>query len=236
MRLPVVPPQVCRTWGVESVSKFKLSRPVLCLITDPASPDLIQAAEIALSAGVNMLQLRGHQLSAADMYALALTLRSLCQRYAAAFIVNDCVDVGLAVGAEGFQLGRRSLPLSVVHQLVGEDYLLGASVHSHEEAQAAVAKGADFLIAGTIFASRSHPGELPSGLDLLRNIKQALPTYPLLAIGGITPENAGQAMAAGADGVAVISAIFGATDIAHAVHKLCTAIGLQYGPYDPERK
>jgi thiamine-phosphate diphosphorylase len=119
---------------------------------------------------------------------------------------------------------------------VGEDYLLGASVHSQEEAQAAVAKGADFLIAGTIFASRSHPGELPSGLDLLRNIKQMLPTYPLLAIGGITPENAGQAMAAGADGVAVISAIFGATDMARAVHELRTAIDLQHGPYHPLKR
>ena len=211
------------------MSKFKLSRPVLCLITDPDSPNLIQAAEIALSAGVNMVQLRGHQLSAADMYTLALTLRPLCQRYAAAFIVNDRVDVGLAVGTEGFQLGRRSLPLPVVRQLVGEDYLLGASVHSQEEAQVAVANGADFLIAGTIFASRSHPGGPPSGLNLLRNIKQALPTYPLLAIGGITPENAGQAIAAGADGVAVISAILGATGIARAVQELCTTIGLQHG-------
>jgi thiamine-phosphate pyrophosphorylase len=226
MPLPVAPPQVCRTWGVERVSKFKLSRPLLCLVTDPNSPALVQAAEIALSAGVNMLQLRGHQLSAADMYTLALTLRPLCQRYAAAFVINDRVDVGLAVRAEGFQLGRRSLPLPIVRRLAGEDYLLGASAHSQEEAQAAVANGADFLIAGTIFASRSHPGEPPSGLNLLIDIKRAFPTSPLLAIGGITPENAGQAMAAGADGVAVISAILDATDVACAVHELRIAIGL----------
>lgn len=173
-----------------------------------------------------MVQLRGHQLSAADMYTLALTLHPLCQRYAAACIINDRVDVGLAVRAEGFQLGRRSLPLPMVRQLAGEDYLLGASVHSQEEARAAVANGADFLIAGTIFASHSHPGEPPSGLDLLHDIKQTLPAYPLLAIGGITSENAEQAMVAGADGVAVISAILGATDVACAVRELRTAIGL----------
>jgi thiamine-phosphate pyrophosphorylase len=208
------------------VNKFELNRPLLCLITDPDMPGLLQAVEIALSAGVNMVQLRGHQLSAAQMYALALALRPLCERYAAAFIVNDRVDVGLAVEAEGFQLGKRSLPLPVVHQLVGADYLLGASVHSREEAQAAVADGADFLIVGTIFASRSHPGQPPSGPELLRDIKQALPTYPLLAVGGITRENAERVMEAGADGVAVISAILGAPDITQAVRELRTAIGL----------
>lgn len=134
--------------------------------------------------------------------------------------------MGLAVRAEGVQLGRRSLPLPVVRQLAGEDYLLGASTHSQEEAQVAVANGADFLIAGTIFASRSHLNEPPSGLDLLQDIKQALPTYPLLAIGGITAENAGRAMATGADGVAVISAILDATDVVRAVYELRTAIGL----------
>lgn len=173
-----------------------------------------------------MLQLRGHQLPAADLYALALALRPLCQRYAAAFIVNDRVDVGLAVAAEGFQLGRRSLPLPVVRQLAGEDYLLGASVHSREEAQAEAANGADFLLAGTIFASRSHPGQPTRGPSLLRDIKQALPTYPLLAVGGITRENAGQAMEAGADGVAIISAILGAADVGRAVQEVRTAIGL----------
>jgi thiamine-phosphate diphosphorylase len=208
------------------VSKFKLSRPLLCLITDPTMPDLVQAVEIALSAGINMLQLRGHQLFAADMYALALSLRPLCQRYSAAFIVNDRVDVGLAVRADGFQLGRRSLPLPVVRQLIGEDYLLGASVHSREEAQAAVAHGADFLIAGTIFSSRSHPGQPVSGPDLLCAIKQALPAHPLLAVGGITQENAGRVMEAGVDGIAVISAILGAANVARAVQELRTAIGL----------
>lgn len=213
-------------WGVDGVSKLKLKCPLLCLITDPEVPDLVKIVETALSAGITMLQLRGHQLSAAQLHRLALAVGPLCQHYKAVFIINDRVDVGLAAGADGFQLGRHSLPLAVVHQLVGEDYLLGASVHSLEEARTAVASGADFLLAGTIFPSRSHPGGPTTGPSLLRGIKQILPTFPLLAVGGITTANAGRAMAAGADGVAVISAILGAVDVTHAVRELRTKIGL----------
>src|SRR6266849_5869619 len=163
---------------------FELRRPQLCLITDPTVPSLPEIVEAALAVGVTMLQLRGHQLSAAQLYTLALQLRPRCRYYGAAFIVNDRLDVGLAVEADGFQLGKRSLPLHVARQVVGTRYLLGASVPSLEEAQAAVADGADFLLAGTIFASPSHPGEPTSGPGLLRAIKQAFPSCFVLAVGG----------------------------------------------------
>ncbi|HWS82674.1 MAG TPA: thiamine phosphate synthase [Ktedonobacteraceae bacterium] len=202
------------------MSAFELRRLQLCLITDPTIPNLPEIVEVALAAGVTMLQLRGHQLSAAELYALALQLRPRCQEYGAAFIVNDRLDVGLAVNADGFQLGKRSLPLPVARQVVGRRYLLGASVHSLEEAQAAVTDGADFLLAGTIFASPSHPGEPTSGPGLLREIKQIYPSGFVLAIGGITAANAKQVMEAGADGVAVISAIFGAKDVRKAIEKI----------------
>jgi thiamine-phosphate diphosphorylase len=117
-----------------------------------------------------------------------------------------------------------TLPLQAARRLVGKDALLGASVHTQAEAQAAVANGADFLIAGTIYPSSSHPGMAGNGTSLLSTIKQALPTCPLLAIGGITSANAAEVMAAGADGIAVISAIFAATDIAQAVHDLRMAM------------
>lgn len=209
------------------MSKLRLTFPLLCLITDPEVPDLVTRVEAALSAGVNMLQLRGHALPAAELHRLALAVRPLCHRYGAIFIVNDRIDVGLAVGADGFQLGARSLPLETARRLIGEDYLLGVSVHSCEEALAAGAGGADFLLAGTIFASHTHPKEPPSGTDLLSAIKQTLPTCPLLAIGGITHTNTRQVMQAGADGIAVISAILGAADTEQAVNELRTAINLQ---------
>jgi thiamine-phosphate diphosphorylase len=208
------------------VGKPTLTYPLLCLITDPAVPNLVTRVETALSAGVNMLQLRGHTLSAAEVYRLALVLRPLCQRHQAIFLINDRIDVGLVTGADGFQLGVRSLPLAVARQLIGEDYLLGASVHSCEEALVAKAGGADFLLAGTIFASHTHLGEPPRGTDLLNAIKQRLPTCPVLAIGGITQANAKRVMEAGADGIAVISAILGSDNVKQAVSELLTAIDL----------
>jgi thiamine-phosphate pyrophosphorylase len=206
------------------VSAFELGIPQLCLITDPTVPNLPEIVETALAAGVTMLQLRGHQLSAAELYASALQLRPRCRQYGAALIINDRLDVGLAVEADGFQLGKRSLPLHAARQVVGTRYLLGASVHSLEEAQAAVADGADFLLAGTIFASPSHPGEPTSGLGLLHAIKQAFPSCFVLAVGGITVAMAKQAMEAGADGVAVISAILGAKDVKKAVEQIKSVI------------
>ncbi len=204
------------------MSRFELKRPQLCLITDPTILNLPEIVEKALAAGVTMLQLRGHQLSAAELYSLAMQLRPLCQQYGASFIVNDRLDVGLAVEADGFQLGKRSLPLRIARQVVGTRYLLGASVHSLEDAQAAVADGADFLLAGTIFASSSHlgAGEPTSGPGLLRAIKQAFPSCFVLAVGGITAATARQAMGAGADGVGVISAILKAKDVQKAVEEL----------------
>lgn len=206
------------------MGKLQLPHPTLCLITDPAVPDLVTKVEAALSAGVNMVQLRGHQLQAIELYRLALALHPLCQRYQAAFIVNDRIDVGLAAGVDGFQLGTRSLPLAAARLLIGEEYLLGASVHSCEQALAA--GEADFLLVGTIFPSSTHPGEPPCGTGLLYEIKQLLPTYPLLAVGGITSTNAGQAMRAGADGIAVITAILSAANVEQAVSELGAAIDL----------
>ena len=208
------------------MGKRTLPHPTLGLITDPTVPDLVTKVEAALSAGVNMVQLRGHQLQAIELYRLALALHPLCQRYQAAFIVNDRIDVGLAAGADGFQLGMRSLPLAAARLLIGEDYLLGASVHSCEQALAAAGE-ADFLLVGTIFPSSTHPGEPPCGTALLYEIKQLLPTYPLLAVGGITGANAGQAMQAGADGIAVITALLSAANVEQAVSELCAAMHLE---------
>lgn len=208
------------------MSKPALTPPLLCLITNPTMPDLLKKVERALTAGVNMLQLRGHQLSAAELYRLAFVLHPICRQSSSLLIVNDRIDVGLAIGADGFQLGARSLPLAIGRHLVGEEHLLGVSIHSCAEAQEAVASGADFLLAGTIFPSRSHPGEPTAGCDLLRSIKQRCPAHPLLAIGGITTANAHQVIEAGADGIAVISAILDAPDIEQAVSDLKRVIHL----------
>ncbi len=207
-------------------SKRELYRPQLCLVTDPTVPDLIHKVELAIDAGITMLQIRGPQLSTHRLYNLAQALGPRCQRYGVTFIVNDRIDVGLVIQADGFQLGRRSLPVARARDLVGPQYLLGVSVHTASEASTALAQGADFLLAGTIFASRSHPGEQACGLQLLQILKEAHPDVPMLAIGGITSENASEVMAAGADGIAVISAILNTQQVTRAVKALRYAIGL----------
>lgn len=206
------------------MDKPRLAFPLLALVTDLAVPDLIARIEAALASGVNMVQLRGHRLAARELYTLALSIEPLCRRYQATFIVNDRLDVGQAVGADGLQLGSRSLPLSVARQLVGERHLLGASVHSRTKAQHALKNGADFLLVGTIYPSRSHPDEPGRGPHLVRAIRQALPTVPMIAIGGITAANAAQVIEAGADGIAVISAILAAPDVEQATQALYAAI------------
>jgi len=204
----------------------KLQKPQLCLVTDPTVPDLAHRVEIALDAGITMLQVRGPQLSAHQLYDLALDLCPLCQHYGATCIINDRIDVGLAVQAHGFQLGQNSLPIATVRDFVGPDYLLGASVHNLDEARNALLQEADFLLAGTIFDSRSHPGEPTSGLTFLSAVKQAYAQSMLLAIGGISADNAREVMDAGADGIAVISAVLSTQHVGRAVSVLRRAIGL----------
>jgi|SRR5579884_1345562 len=239
--------------------KVQIQVPQLCLVTDPTVPDLLARIKQALEAGITMLQLRGHNLPASYIYELAQALGPLCRQHGTLFIVNDRIDVALATGADGVQLGGRSLPPMAARMLIFQNpqtdrrnsentlqaptppgpydsnrsisttssgFALGVSVHSLAQARTAIEQGADFLIAGTIFASRSHPDRPAAGTELLRQIKQHAPSLPILGIGGINATNAEQVMEAGADGIAVISAILLAEDIAHSVQELRRNVGL----------
>ncbi|MBX5458835.1 MAG: thiamine phosphate synthase [Thermogemmatispora sp.] len=201
--------------------------PLLCLVTDEQHPALVEIARQALEAGIDLLQLRGPSLSAARLYELAVILGPLARQHGARLIINDRLDVALAVGADGVQLGRRSLPLAAARTLLqrcGQSLLLGASVHSLAEAEEAVAAGADYLLAGTIFPSPSHPGQAGAGVELLERLRARWPRLPLLAIGGLSATNAARVIEAGADGIAVISAIYGAASVAQAVDALRQAL------------
>ncbi|WP_376796430.1 thiamine phosphate synthase [Thermogemmatispora sp.] len=209
-------------------------RPLLCLVTDERHPACEEVARQALEAGIDWLQVRGPGLPAARLYELASRLGPLARRRGARLIVNDRLDVALAVDADGVQLGRRSLPLATARALLrrcGRALWLGASVHSLAEAGQAVAAGADYLLAGTIFPSSSHPGEAVAGIELIRRLRACWPRVPLLAIGGVSAANAAQVIEAGADGVAVISAIYGAADVVQAVHSLRQALAA--APWPP---
>lgn len=205
-------------------SRPVLPLPIVMLVTDRhACGDrrLEDVVEAALEGGVNVIQLREKDLPARDLLALATRLRQIVGSQAL-LLVNDRVDVALAAGAHGVQLGRDALPTDTARSLF-PDGLIGRSVHDVAHAAEGVAAGADLLLVGTMFASRSHPGTTPTGPSLLRKIT-AITSLPLVGIGGITPANARQVIAAGASGAAAISAIALAPDPKDAAARLVGAI------------
>jgi thiamine-phosphate pyrophosphorylase len=168
--------------------------------------------EAALRGGTRAFQLREKDLSPRELYPLALEMRQLTQTYGARLLINDRVDVALAVDADGVHLTTTSLPASIARRVLGPERLIGVSTHTLTEAQAAADEGADFLVFGPVFFTPSKaPYGQPVGLDALRAVRAAV-NVPILAIGGVKKANLDQVLAAGADGIAVISAIISADD------------------------
>jgi thiamine-phosphate pyrophosphorylase len=202
-----------------------LNLPALCLVTDrhrctgrPLEDVVVQAVE----GGVGMVQLRERDLSADALFAVAKRIREIT-RGRALFFVNDRVDVALAVGADGVQLPESGLPVEAVRRVAGDRLLVGRSVHDVEGAVAAEADGADLLIAGSVFATASHPGHEPERIELLHKLSERV-GVPYLGIGGVTMENVGVVMEAGASGVAVITAVTESDDPQLAAHDLAGKI------------
>jgi thiamine-phosphate pyrophosphorylase len=203
----------------------KLTIPCLALVTDRSlcrTLSLEEAVAQAVEGGANLVQLREKDLPAAELLALAGKLRAVTQDRAL-FLVNDRLDVALACAADGVHLPERGLPVAAARRLAGEAFVVGRSVHSVAEAVRAQEEGADYVQVGTIFASRSHPDQPVAGLGLLEAVAAAV-SIPILAVGGITAENVGEAMAAGASGAAVISAILGAPSPLEAARTLAEAM------------
>jgi thiamine-phosphate pyrophosphorylase len=187
----------------------------LYVVTDrqlTAGRPLRLVVEAALRGGARAFQLREKDLAPRELYPLALEMRQLTQTYGASLLINDRVDLALAVDADGVHLTTGSLPAMVARQLLGPSRLIGVSTHSVAEAQRAAEDGADFIVFGPVFytPSKASYGE-PVGLDALRAVRAAV-TIPMLAIGGVKEANLNQVLAAGADGIAVISAIISAED------------------------
>lgn len=178
----------------------------------------------ALAGGATAIQLREKGMSAREMVELGREIRNLTRESGAAFIVNDRLDVALAVEADGVHIGQKDLPAQVARKLLGPGKILGVSTGTVLEARQAVADGADYLGVGSIFATKSKgdAGE-PIGLAGLKAIRAAV-DVPIIAIGGIDAGNVAEVIAAGADGVAVVSAVIGAQDVAAAARELLSAI------------
>lgn len=204
--------------------------PSLMLITDRSrlrGRSLVEAASQAVDGGVTVVQLREKDLSGGELYDLAVTVHAVL-RGRALLVINDRIDVAIASGADGVHLPEHTLPLQKLRDYVGDACIVGRSVHNVEAAVRAEAEGADYLLAGAVYETASHPGQAAAGVDLVRAVADAV-RAPVLAVGGITAERVAEVVAAGADGIAVIGAILDAEDPQPAARALRQALDEAYG-------
>ncbi len=210
---------------MNNASPSSLPHPIVALVTDrnlAGGPDaLVDAVARAVDNGVNLVQMREKDLPDAVQLELAQRLREVTNGKALLFI-NDSVSIAEASGADGVQLSENSRSITSARARAARPLLIGRSVHGVDAAREAAAQGANLLVVGTVYDSPTHPGQPPAGVGLIGWCAQ--PGVPVLGIGGITAQNAGAVMQAGASGVAVISAILGAPNPAGAATQLAAAI------------
>lgn len=202
----------------------------LYLVTDAAlagARGVLAVVQAAVAGGVSAVQLRDKSADSRALLAQAQELGAWLRPRGVTFIVNDRVDVALACGADGVHVGPRDLPCAAVRRLAGPGLLVGVSVGSVSEAVQAARDGADYLGVSPVFATPTKPDAPPAaGLEGLRAIRAAV-RLPLVAIGGLHPGNAAEALRAGADGLAVVSAIMAAADPAAVARQLRTILKLR---------
>lgn len=192
------------------------------LVTDEAclhGRPLLKCVEEALAAGVTLVQYRAKATDGGVLYAEACRLKELCDKYNVPLIINDRLDIALAVGAAGVHLGQDDLPCAVARRLLGENFIIGVSAHNPAEAVQAVSEGADYLGCGAVFGTATKHDVAKLGLENLRAIRKAV-AVPMVGIGGITADNYAEVLATGADGAAIVSGILAQDDIGAVVKKL----------------
>ena len=199
----------------------------LYVVTDEMLSHGKSHAEIAYEAvlgGASIIQLRDKTASSLKLLTDAKKIAAIC-RGKALFIVNDRIDVALASGADGVHLGQDDIPADAARKICGDNFIIGVSAGSLAEAEKAVADGADYVAVSPVYdtASKADAGS-GHGLSLVREIHKAFPDVPLVGIGGLNKENAAEAVSAGLDSVAVISAVVSAADIKSAAEELSNII------------
>jgi thiamine-phosphate pyrophosphorylase len=178
------------------------------MITDgmKQNDELREIVTNALRGGVDVIQLRYKSAPALDLYTLGEQIRPVIKEFHARLLINDRLDVALALQTDGVHLAGKSLPVGAARSVVGDNFLLGFSVHSVEDAKRAAEQGASYVTFGHVFPTNSKPGLPPRGVEGLQEVVEAV-SIPVLAIGGITAENIDRVLATGCAGVAVIGAI-----------------------------
>lgn len=194
----------------------------LYLVTDRglmSTQTLTEAVEQAILGGCTMVQLREKESSSLEFYEQAQEVKRITDRYEVPLIINDRVDIALAVEAAGVHIGQSDLPVPDVRRLIGMEMLLGVSVSSSEEAGKAMEDGADYLGVGAMFPTGTKTDANAVSMEELQRIRR-MTNLPIVVIGGINQENAGQFRPMGIDGLAVVSAIIGQPDIRKAAAQM----------------
>jgi thiamine-phosphate pyrophosphorylase len=179
----------------------------------------LEVVEATLAGGGKVIQLRGKDITTREMVDLAGRIKAMTAAAGAKLIINDRVDVALAVQADGVHLGDEDMPCGIARRILGKEAIIGKSVDAVADARKALAEGADYLGAGAVFATATKEEAPAIGIQGLLDVCSSV-NLPVVAIGGIKLENAAQAIGAGAAGVAVVSAVVGANDIKAACREL----------------
>ena len=203
--------------------KDKLRHSHLYVITDRAlskGRSITEVVAKAIAGGAGIIQLRDKESTSKKLIQDGFSLRELTKEKNVIFIINDRVDVALAVNADGVHLGQDDFPVNLARKIIGEDKIIGVSVGSVEEAIQAVKDSTDYVSIGSIFPTQTKPDAGDAvGTRIITEIKKHV-SVPLVAIGGITADNIAQVATAGADCAAVISAVIGADDVKVAAQRL----------------
>lgn len=194
----------------------------LYLVTDRdvlKGRDLCEAIEASIKGGVTLVQLREKDISSLDFYNLAVAVKKITDKYNVPLIINDRIDIALAVDVAGVHVGQSDIPANVARKIIGEDKILGISAATLEEAKLAEAEGADYLGIGAVFPTDTKKDARSVSIELLDEIKKSL-TVPVVGIGGISESNVELLKESKIDGIAVVSAILGKDDIEQAAKNM----------------
>ena len=204
----------------------RLARTGLYVVTDDRleEPELLRRLQAALDAGAEVVQFRDKTRPRGAAYTIARAVAERCRAAGALLIVNDYADLAVAIGADGVHVGQDDLPPDAARVVVGPERLIGLSSSFLEEVRtAAEDPNVDYLGFGALFPTGTKPDAEPAGPDMLAQARRLI-GVPIVGIGGVTTANLGEAISAGADAVAVVSAVFGAADPGAATRELLAAI------------
>lgn len=185
---------------------------------------LEEAVEAAIKGGATLIQLREKNCSSKEFYETAVSIKKITEKYNVPLIINDRVDIALAVDAEGVHVGQSDLPAKVVRKIIGKDKIVGVSARSQELAMKAYEDGADYLGVGAMYATSTKKDAKVITKEELAKIRSSVP-IPIVVIGGVNENNVSDFKGTGIDGVAVVSAIIGKPDIEEAARNLKQLVG-----------